>query len=92
MADGPHEAHALAAALGDVLVLELLRPREAEALEEVAAALDDMRHVIRRQYHAQAAAGDVGEADMVALEVPASDMEDAVRHIAQLCAVSVHCK
>ena len=79
--DGVDEADGLGAPFGDVLVLELLRPREAEALVEVAARLGDVRVEGRRQHHPQPTARNVREAHVVPVEVAAGHKEDAIRPV-----------
>ena len=81
--DGVDQADGLGAALGDVLVLELLRPRQPEALVEVAARLGHVDVGRGRQNDTEPAAGNVGEADMVAVEMAARDEEDAVRLVGE---------
>ena len=69
----------LGAALGDVLVLELLRPREAVNLVKQALALARVLRGIGRADHAQAAARDVLKAVVEAVESAAVHEEGRVR-------------
>ena len=78
-----HKADGLRAALGDVLVLELLRPRQPEALVEVAAALVRVRLEVGRQHDAQPAARNVAEAVVVAVEVASRDEEGAIWQVGE---------
>jgi hypothetical protein len=59
-----------------VLILELLRPGQVDALPELASRLGHVGLDTGGGNHPQPAAGHVGEPDVVRRKVPAGDVED----------------
>mmetsp|Transcript_7955 Transcript_7955/g.14381 ORF Transcript_7955/g.14381 Transcript_7955/m.14381 type:complete len:409 (-) Transcript_7955:1102-2328(-) len=87
-ADGVDEGNALASALGNVLVLHLLSEAQAVALVVVPSGLQGELLRASGGDDAHAAAGDVAEANVVAVEAPAVGEDDAVG--ARLVVVGLH--